>query len=675
MVPDKKCSNALLNKSEKTSPVISDGDFKKLWEFNNYKSKYTGLIDIVGDPNTLISAYEFIKSKPGNMRSAVDYKIFDGIEEFWFSKIATMLKNGSFKFKNTRRVTIFKPNKHGKRSLIMGNPRDKIVQQAIQMVLEQVFEPEFLTTSHGFRKFKGCHSALEQIKKNWAGISWFLEFDIRKCFDEIDKHRLVSILGEKIDDQRFLDLIYKLFNASILGWKWSESDLISGISQGSIISPILCNIYLHQLDLEVANIQKEFDTSSRTRRQNKTYVNLTQVPTTKEFKALSLERRAAIQNARRKNARKMGLTLTDWNDPGFIRIRYVRYVDNFLFGIAGPKELVIRVKKRILHFVKSNLKLELTGGEITHIASGKVVFLGVEISGVPHSKFPRRFGKAIEQKRNANNRLNQQQKVKDDRILKAIQLALKKAVRGNKLQNFKFPTDFKIKFRAIMETIISNEEFAAVSISTYKDFISAIYKTHKLVPARVLEILKQLEIELKNWEKQAPKNEYKYPKKSCNVLEVKFKALPPQIKAPLDNLRDKLRDKGIISKSNKPTAVGRLVTQPDHIIVSWFRGVGQGFLNYYRCCDNFYKVKLYVDYLIRWSAIHTLANKHGTSRSRVIVKWSKDLVIKDLDGFKLASFPNSYSIRGLARKFLTNINGNAGMKILDQIWVKFSRLK
>jgi hypothetical protein len=70
-----------------------------------------------------------------------------------------------------------------------------------------------------------------------------------------------------------------------------------------------------------------------------------------------------------------------------------------------------------------------------------------------------------------------------------------------------------------------------------------------------------------------------------------------------------------------------------------------------------------------------LANKHGTSCRRVIVKWSKNLVIKDFDGFKLASFPNSYSIRGLGRKFLTNIDGNAGMKILDQIWANFSRSK
>jgi retron-type reverse transcriptase len=658
-VPKKECSTASLNKSGKSSLVSLNKDFKKLWELSSYKNKYTCLIDIVGDHKTLISAYEIIKSKPGNMTSAMDNETLDGIGKSWFSNTAIKLKNGSFMFKTARRVTISKPDKPGKRPLTMGNPRDKIVLQAIRMVLEQIFESEFLPTSHGFRKSRGCHSALEQIKKTWTGISWFLEFDMRKCFDKIDKHRLVGILCEKIDDQRFIDLIYKLINAGIIGWKVSKSDLFSRIPQDSIISPILCNIYLHKLDFEIANIQKEFDTNHRNRRNNKNYFNLTKPLRTKKFIPLSIEKRVTIQNGKRNGACKIGLTLTDKNDFYFNRIRYIRYIDDFLFGIAGPKELVNHIKKRVMHFVKSNLNLELTEGKITHIASGKVSFLGVEIHGVTHSKFPRGFGKATKQKRNANNKLIQQQKVKDDRILKAIQLALKKGFRVTGIQKSKFPPDFKMKVQAIKESILSNEDFSRASINTYKDFINAIYKTHKLVPATILETLKQLKIKLKDWENQAPKTESKHPGGS-SILKGKFQPLPLQINAPLENLRDKLKAKGILSKSNKPRAVGRLMTKPDEIIVSWFRGVGQSFLNYYRCCDNFYKVRVYVDYFIRWSAIHTLSGKHRMSCSRVIVKWSKDLIIKDSDGFKLASFPNSHSIRGLGRKFLANSDGNIG---------------
>jgi hypothetical protein len=155
--------------------------------------------------------------------------------------------------------------------------------------------------------------------------------------------------------------------------------------------------------------------------------------------------------------------------------------------------------------------------------------------------------------------------------------------------------------------------------------------------------------------------------KQYNTLNVKFRALPPLIMAPLDKLRNKLKSKGILSKSNKPKAIGRLMTQPDEIIISWFNSIGQNLLKYYHCCDNFYKVQTYVDYFIRWSAIHTLAGKHRISCKRVVVKWSKNLIIQDYGGFKLVSFPNSYSIRSLDYKFLTDVNGNKSSRVLNQL--------
>lgn len=672
MLSDKECSITSLNKSVEF-PL--DGDFNKLWKLNNHKDKYTKLINIVGDCNTLISAYEILKLKSSSMKIAMGNETINNIEKSWFIHTAIQLKNGSFKFKTARHVVIFKHNKLDTRSMIINNLRDKIVQQALCMVLELIFEPKFLPTSHGFRKFKGCHSALEQIKKNWTGISWFLEFDIHKCFDTIDKHRLISILCERIEDQRFLDLIYKLFNEDILGLKINKSDLSFGVHQNSVISPILCNIYLHKLDVEVKEIQKEFSSSRRKRRVNKKYFNLIKFPKTKEFKSFSAEKWIAIQNSKRTSVCKMGSMLTDWNDPYFIRIRYVRYMSDFLFGIAGSKELVNKIKKRIVQFTKSNLKLELIGGEITHVASGRVSFLGVEISGVLNFKFSRKFDKAAEQKKKANNKLILQQKVKDDRILKAIQLALKKAIRGNRANKSKFPSDFEIKFQAIKKSIILDEDFSKTNIRTYKDFINAIYKTHKFVPAPILKTLKQLEAELEDWMNETFTTESQKLVKSSKALNNKFQLLPFKINAPLDKLRDKLKAKEILSKYNKPKAVSRLMIQADYIIVNWFKSVGQGLLSYYRCCDNFYKIQAYVDYFIRWSAIHTLAAKHRTSCKRIIVKWSKDLIIEDFNGFKLASFPNSYSIRNLSRKFLTDVNGNAGMQILDQIWVKFSCFK
>jgi retron-type reverse transcriptase len=128
----------------------------------------------------------------------------------------------------------------------------------MKMILEEIYEGQFLNTSHGFRPSQGCHSALEKIHMNWTGISWFLEFDVEKCFDSIDRHRLISILKEDILDQWFFDLIFKLFNAGMIGWREGGPNHSEGVSQGSVLSPILCNIYLHKLDLEVDWIIKEY---------------------------------------------------------------------------------------------------------------------------------------------------------------------------------------------------------------------------------------------------------------------------------------------------------------------------------------------------------------------------------------------------------------------------------
>lgn len=81
------------------------------------------------------------------------------------------------------------------------------------MTLEKIDEPLFSNSPHGSRPSRGCHTTLEEIKNTWMGISWLLEFDIRKCYDTIDRHRLVSILQEEIHDQRFMDPILKLFKA------------------------------------------------------------------------------------------------------------------------------------------------------------------------------------------------------------------------------------------------------------------------------------------------------------------------------------------------------------------------------------------------------------------------------------------------------------------------------
>ena len=119
------------------------------------------LIDIVGNSNALKVASEIVKFRFGSMIHTKEHKVLNSISNSLIQKVGNKVLSGKFKFKNVRRIGIFRPSKQ---IFTTGNFKDKIVQQVICMILEQIFEPRFFRTSHGFRAAKGCHSALKQIQ-------------------------------------------------------------------------------------------------------------------------------------------------------------------------------------------------------------------------------------------------------------------------------------------------------------------------------------------------------------------------------------------------------------------------------------------------------------------------------------------------------------------------------
>ncbi|XP_056163896.1 uncharacterized protein LOC130137177 [Syzygium oleosum] len=129
------------------------------------------------------------------------------------------------------------------------------MKEAIRMVLESIYDPEFPDTSH-FRSGRGCHSALRRIKEEWGTSRWFLEFDIRKCFHTIDRHRLIPIFKEEIDDPKFFYSIHKVFSAGRLlgGQKGPYS-----VPHSVLLSALLGNIYLHKLDQEIGRIRQKYE--------------------------------------------------------------------------------------------------------------------------------------------------------------------------------------------------------------------------------------------------------------------------------------------------------------------------------------------------------------------------------------------------------------------------------
>ncbi|MBA1287513.1 reverse transcriptase/maturase family protein [Pseudomonas japonica] len=329
-----------------------------------------------------ITAYERIKSKPGNMTAGADGTTLDGFSINAIRNIVSRMKDESFSFKGARRVEI--PKADGKtRALSVAPPLDKVVQEVMRMILEAIYEPTFSDNSHGFRAGKSCHSALKQIRDNWSGVTWIVEGDIKGCFDNIDHSRLINVLRKRIKDERFVTLIRKALNAGYFDNGVFHTSVM-GTPQGSIISPILANIYLSQLDQRMDVLIKAHDRGKLDgKKTNPAYKRLAHqmAALRKRVDEISGEERTtAISQLRqlKKAVTKVSPTLASQN--GFIRVKYVRYADDWVVGINGPKELALTLRSEIADFLTClGLKLSMEKTHIRHAKSETACFLGTHI--------------------------------------------------------------------------------------------------------------------------------------------------------------------------------------------------------------------------------------------------------------------------------------------------------
>src|SRR6516164_11672428 len=193
-----------------------------------------------------LTAYGNIYSNQGAMTPGATEETADGMSEDKIDQIIGLMRHERYRFSPARRVYI--PKRNGKlRPLGLPSWSDKLVGEVVRLLLEAYYEPQFSDRSHGFRKRRGCHTALREIQRTWTGTTWFIEADISDCFGSLDHSIMVRILAEKIQDNRFLRLIGNMLKAGYLE-DWEYHDTLSGCPQGGVVSPILSNIYLDKLD-------------------------------------------------------------------------------------------------------------------------------------------------------------------------------------------------------------------------------------------------------------------------------------------------------------------------------------------------------------------------------------------------------------------------------------------
>jgi len=309
---------------------------RPLFPTNPYENRVRNLMDLMHQPDWLRAATERViersKGKAPGVDGVTTYKFTrQGLDQK-IEQLRLELKNGTYQPKPLRRVEI--PKANGKmRPLGIPCLRDKIVQEAVRMAIEPIFEIEFHDNSYGFRPNRSAHHAVfrcQYLMK--AGFSWVIEGDVKACFDEISHEAILKALREKVMDNKFLGLI-DLFLKAGVKIDGKHHPTMKGVPQGGVVSPLLANAVLNKLDW-------------------------------------FLQSKACTGQSQKRAAER-----------GEMNIRFTRYADDWcVFLTRTNKHYAESLKEEIGEFLKVNCGLQLSQEKtkITHVRDG-FDFLGFHL--------------------------------------------------------------------------------------------------------------------------------------------------------------------------------------------------------------------------------------------------------------------------------------------------------
>lgn len=326
----------------------------------NKEWKHEKLYSLFRFDDLWITAYGKLSESQGSTTPGIDNITIDGTTRKKLENLKNEVLTDKFQWTEVKRVYI--PKSDGKeRPLGIPSFKDRLVQEIVRMILNEIYEPSFVDQSMGFRPNRSQHTALREVRKTFKGCIWTIEGDISKFFDAVNHETLMLLLRKRIKDNRFLKLIEQGLKSKIIlpdGLK-VNSDL--GTPQGGICSPILANIYLHELDLWIQKEKELFDKGLQ-RKHSKDYNRL-------QKRGLSASQ-----------IRNRGFRWADPQDCDFRRLEYIRYADDFLIGLIASKEEAIMFKEKLREFLQTELKLRLNEEKtfITHWEK-EVPFLGYRL--------------------------------------------------------------------------------------------------------------------------------------------------------------------------------------------------------------------------------------------------------------------------------------------------------
>jgi len=341
-------------KKPQVTEVILNIEVSKNKEQSTHISVKKVLYSEICDMDFLKRGLARLKS---NKSPGVDGFIKADITDEKLRKLLKDLKVQKYQPKPNKRIPISKPG-GGVRYLGIASAIDKVVQGTILELLTPIVEPLFHEQSFGFRPKRGCHDALKYVKYYWQNVTWVINVDIEKCFDRINHEILLEKLSDYMD-QSSVELVGKLCKAGYVEFGYLGDPFLAseGIPQGSLISPLLCNIYLHSFDEFVVKSLIPTYTKGNTRAGNLEYKREHHL-NAEDLKFLQVypELDKSLKKLKHKRALDKNLSRTDKFDPNFSRLYYVRYADDFMLGYVGSKMQANEIYKAVVDHLSDQLK-------------------------------------------------------------------------------------------------------------------------------------------------------------------------------------------------------------------------------------------------------------------------------------------------------------------------------
>lgn len=405
----------------------------------NSEAKFDNLIELIADEGTLYQAIGNISKKKGALTPGppMDKITVDGTSVALVKKLSAEIKAGTFRFNPVRRIYMDKSGKNvvteeqrkkllelhtrGKvtmdeikelkvRPLGIPSFQDKVIQEALRIVLSAIYEPEFskYECNFGFRPKHGCADAIQQVKAKAKSMDYAIEGDIKGAFDNVNHKTLMGILRKKIIDEKFLNLIWGGLKCGLIYLKFRQDSSV-GTTQGSVVSPLLYNVYFHEFDKFIYNefsdylaelnkaehrITKPVNKLHSSLNARKTRLGVRQklalVKSIKEkpdsdlskLKPVQEDLMLALKKYRELDREQKKIPYVA-KSRQTIRFSYQRYADDWVFFTNASLERVQEWKDLFSKWIFDNLELtvEKDKTKITDLRKGGIVrFLGYQIT-------------------------------------------------------------------------------------------------------------------------------------------------------------------------------------------------------------------------------------------------------------------------------------------------------